>query len=137
MPLGMSEAAGNLAEFAAGVMAQPLSRNHTADLRLSPSERAVVVGLTDLDVELKERLDVRSKGVKSFSFTLYDLARICLALSVGLLDAQDRDFVKMLSLAGKVTDRLDHAVGELANAPKSRRADSKDQKSRPKESTGR
>ena len=96
---------------------------------------AILVGLRDLDLALKERLDVPSRGVKSFAFTLHDLARICLALSVGMLDAQGRDIVKVLSVAGKVTDRLDHAVGELANASRTRRLRSP--KSEPKGSTGR
>ena len=50
-----------------------------------------------------------------------------------MLDAQGRDIVKVLSVAGKVTDRLDHAVGELANASSTRRR--RAPKSEPKGST--
>ena len=133
----MSDAAGNLAEFAARVLAQPESRSHSVELKLCPSERAVLVGLNDLDVALKEQFGIPSRGVKSFTFTLYDLGRICLALCVGMLDAQGTDIVKVLSLAGTVTDRLDQAVGELAKPSKSRRSAQKSPKSKPKRSAGR
>ena len=62
---------------------------------------------------LKGRLDIPSTGVKSFRFTLDELARICLALSEALLDVEGRDVVKLLAVAGKVTDLLNQAVGEL------------------------
>jgi len=133
-PARMSDAAANLGKFATAVLSQPESRSHSADLKLSPSERTILVGLKDLDLALKERLDVRTRSVKTFSFTLHELARICLALSVGMLDAQGRDIVKVLSVAGKFTDRLDHAVGELANASRTRNSA---KKSEPKGLTGR
>lgn len=139
-PPGMTDAAGRLAEYAGGVLAQPQSRSHTADLKLSPSERAVLVGLPDLNTALKQRLDAPSRGVRSFSFTLDELARICLALAEALLCVQGRDIVKVLSVAGKVTDRLNEAVGELAVAPKAKRSTprsaAKPGKPKPVESTG-
>jgi len=139
-PPGMTDAAGRLAEYAGGVLAQPQSRSHTADLKLSPSERAVLVGLPDLNTALKQRLDAPSRGVRSFSFTLDELARICLALAEALLCVQGRDIVKVLSVAGKVTDRLNEAVGEQAVAPKAKRSTprsaAKPGKPKPVESTG-
>jgi hypothetical protein len=121
-PTGMTDAAGMLATYAAGILAQPESRSHAASLKLSHAERAILVGVPGLDMGLKDRLDIPSTGPKSFRFTLDELARICLALSEALLDVEGREVVKMLSVAGKVTDLLNQAVGELADAEKPRRA---------------
>ena len=121
-PPGMTDAAAMLATFAAGVLGQPESRAHEVNLRLSRPERAILIGVPGLDVKLKERLDIPSTAMKSFPFTLEELARTCLALSEALLDAEGRDVVKVLKVAGKVTDLLNQAVGELAEAEKSRRA---------------
>ena len=65
-PPGMADAAGMLATFAAGVLGQPASRAHEVSLKLTRSERAVLVGVPGLDVGLKGRLDIPSTGVKSF-----------------------------------------------------------------------
>jgi hypothetical protein len=109
-PPGMTDAAGMLASVAAGVLAQPESRRHATDLKLSRSERTIVLGLSDLAEGLRARLDVPSTGVRSFRLTLDEVARICLALSEALLDAEGGDIVRLLSLTGKVTDVLDQAV---------------------------
>ncbi len=121
-PPGMTDAAGMLATFAAGVLGQPQSRAHEVTLKLGHSERAILVGVPGLDVKLKGRLDTPSTGVKSFPFTMDELARICLALSEALLDAEGRDAVKLLKVTGKVTDLLNQAVAEVERAGKPRRA---------------
>src|SRR3954470_20687581 len=84
---GMTDAAGMLATFAAGILGQPESRAHEVNLKLSRAERAILIGVPGLDVKLKERLDIPSTAMKSFPFTLDELARTCLALSEALLDA--------------------------------------------------
>src|SRR3954468_19202997 len=86
-PPGMADAAGMLATFAAGILGQPESRAHEVNLKLSRAERAILIGVPGLDVKLKERLDIPSTAMKSFPFTLDELARTCLALSEALLDA--------------------------------------------------
>jgi hypothetical protein len=115
-PPGMAESAGMLATFAAGVPGQPASRAHEVSLKLGRSERAILVGVPGLDATLKGRLDIPSAAVKSFSFTTDELARICLALSEGLLDAQGRVAVKLLKLTGKVTDLLNQEIAEVERA---------------------
>src|SRR3954468_1447131 len=121
-PPGMADAAGMLATFAAGVLGQPASRAHEVSLKLSRSERAVLVGVPGLDETWKGRLDIPSTGVKTFPFTMDELARICLALSEALLDAEGRDAVKLLKVTGKVTDLLNQAVAEVERAGKPRAA---------------
>lgn len=133
-PARMSGAATNMAEYAAGISARPESRSHTAVLKFSPSERTILVGLPGLSDVLKERLDIPSRGVKSFEFTLHDLACMCLALARALLDVEGRAILKLLSVAGKVTDRLDHADAELVSTSRTRNAA---KKSKPKGSTRR
>ena len=97
-PPGVTDAVGMLATFAAGVLAQPVSRSHAASLNLSRSERAVIAGVANLDVGLKGRLDIPTTGVEAFRFTLDELARICLALSEALLDVEGREIVKLLAV---------------------------------------
>ncbi len=121
-PPGTTDAAGMLATFAAGVLGQPASRAHEVTLKLGHSERAVIAGVPGLDVGLKKRLDIPTTGVKSFPFTMDELARICLALSEALLDAEGRDAVKLLKVTGKVTDLLNQAIAEVERAGKPRRA---------------
>ena len=111
-----------LATFAAGVLGRPASRVHEVSLKLSRSERAIVIGVAHLDAGLKRRLDTPSTGVTSFPFTLDELARICLALSETLLDAEGRDAVKLLKVTGKVSDLLNQAIAEVEQAGKPRRA---------------
>jgi Plasmid pRiA4b ORF-3-like protein len=130
-PPGMTDAAAMLATFAAGVLGQPESRAHEVNLRLSRPERAILIGVPGLDVKLKGRLDIPSTATKSIPFTLDELARTCLALSEALLDAEGRDVVKLLKVAGKVTDLLNQAVGELAGAEKPRRGAPKAGKAAP------
>jgi hypothetical protein len=131
----MTDASGMLATFAAGVLGQPESRSHATDLKLSRPERAILIGVPGLDACLKERLDIPSTGVKSFRFTLDELARICLALSEALLDAEGREIVKLLKVTGKVTDRLDQAIDEVQKAGEPRRATSKERGTTPKSKT--
>src|SRR3954447_6521547 len=119
-PPGMPDAAGMLATFAAGVLGQPASRSHEVTLKLSRSERAFIAGVPHLDAGLKGRLDTPSTGVKTFPFTLDELARICLALSEALLDTEGRDAVKLLKVAGKVTDLLNQSIAEVEQAGKPR-----------------
>src|SRR4051794_8899446 len=119
---GMADAAGMLATFAAGVLGPPESRAHEVSLKLSRSERAILVGVPGLDATLKGRLDIPSAAVRSFTFTMDELARICLALSEALLDAEGRDAVKLLKMSGKVTDLLNQAIDEVERAGKPRRA---------------
>jgi hypothetical protein len=109
----MPDAAVRLANFAAGVLARPESLSHAASLKLSRSERTILLGVPGLAEGLKARLDIPSTGVKVLRFTLDELARICLALSGALLDAEGGEIVKLLSLTGKFTDVLDQAIGEL------------------------
>jgi hypothetical protein len=134
-PPAMTDAAAMLATFAGGVLGQPASRAHEVTLKLGHSERAILVGVPGLDVKLKGRLDTPSTGVKSFLFTMEELARICLALSEALLDAEGRDAVKLLMVAGKVTDLLNQAVAEVERAWKPRRAAPKAGKSTARKAT--
>lgn len=131
-PPSMTDAAGMLATYAAAVLARPESRSHAASLKLSRSERAVIAGAPGLDEGLKGRLDTPSTGVRFFRFSLDELARICLALSEALLDVEGREVVKLLAVAGKVTDVLDQAVGEMERTEKPRRAAPKVEKTTPK-----
>jgi Plasmid pRiA4b ORF-3-like protein len=131
-PPGMTDAAGMLATFAAGVLGQPESRAHEVSLKLSPSERAIVVGVPGLDVRLKERLNIPSAATRSFPFTMDELARICLALSEALLDAEGRDAVKLLKVTGQVTDLLNQAIAEVRKPSKSGRASPKAKETKPK-----
>ncbi len=131
-PPRMTDAAGMLATYAAGVLAQPESRSHAADLKLSRSERAVIAEVPSLDVGLKERLDSSSTGVETFRLTLDELARLCLALSEALLDAEGLEAVGFLTVAGKVTEVLNQAVGELAKGERPRRATQKARRTTPK-----
>jgi hypothetical protein len=117
----MTDAAGMLAAFAAGVLGQPASRAHEVSLKLGRVERALLVGLPELDVKLKGRLDIPSTTTRSFPFTMDELARICLALSESLLDAQGRDAVRLLKLTGKVTDLLNQAIADVEGAGTPRR----------------
>src|SRR4051794_18379450 len=119
-PPRMTDAAGMLATYAAGVLAQPESRAHEVSLKLGHAERALLVGMPGLDGRLKERLDILSTATRTIPFTLDELARICLAVSEALLDVEGREVVKLLSVAGKVTDLLDEAVGELERTEKPR-----------------
>ena len=121
-PPGMADAAGMLATYAAGVLAQPECRAHEVNLKLGHAERALLVGMPGLDVRLKERLDILSTATRTIPFTLDELARICLAVSEALLDVEGRDAVKRLAVAGKITDVLDQAVGELERPSKPKRA---------------
>src|SRR5947209_12492323 len=91
-----TDAARMLATYAAGFLAQPASRAQEVSIRLGHAERAMLVGLPELDVRLKGRLDIPSTATKSLQFTVDELARICLALSEALLDAEGRDAVKLL-----------------------------------------
>ncbi len=118
---GMTDAAGMLATYAAGFLAQPASRTQEVSIRLGHAERAMLVGLPGLDVKLKGRLDILSAATTSIRLTVDELARICLALSEALLDAEGRDAVKMLKVTGKVTDLLDQAVAGTEQAGKPRR----------------
>lgn len=131
-PPGMTDAAGMLATFAAGVLAQPESRSHEAGLTLGRVERAILIGLPGLDVRLKGRLDIPTTASRSFRFSLDELARLCLALSEALLLAEGREVVTLLKLAGKVTDRLDQAIDEVQKAGEPRRATSKEAGTTPK-----
>ncbi len=131
-PPRMTDAAGMLATYAAGVLGRPQSRAREVSLKLSHSERALLVGMPGLDVRLKERLDILSTATRALPFTLDELARICLAVSEALLDVEGRDAVRMLGVAGKVTDVLDQAVGELVRTEKPRRAVPKVEKTTPK-----
>ena len=117
-PPGMPKAAGMLATYAAGVLAQPESRSHEVSLTLGRVERAIFVGMPELDVRPKGRLDIPMTATKSFRFTLDELARLCLAVSEALLDAEGRDAVRLLKLAGKVTDRLNQAIDEVEKGGK-------------------
>ena len=120
-PPGMTDAAGMLATYAAGFLAKA-SRAQEVSIRLGHAERAMLVGLPELDVNLKGRLDILSTATTSIRLTVDELARICLALSEALLDAEGRDAVKMLKVTGKVTDLLDQAVAGTEQAGKTRRA---------------
>lgn len=136
-PPSMADAAGMLATFAAGLLGQPASRAHEVSLKLTRSERAILVGVPGLDVQLKGRPDSPSAAVKSFTFTMDELARICLALSEALLDAQGRDAVKLLKVTGKVTDLLNQAIAELERAGTPRRVAPKAGKNRAKKVTAK
>ena len=81
-----------------------------------------MIGLPELDEKLKERLDILSTATTSIRFTTDELARICLAVSEALLDAEGRDAVRLLKLAGKVTDLMNQAIGEREQPGKPRRA---------------
>ncbi len=131
-PPCMTDAAGMLATYAAAVLARPESRSHAASLKLSHSERALLVGMPGLDGRLKERLDILSTATRTIPFALDELARISLAVSEALLDVEGRDAGRILTVAGKVTDLLNQAVGELEGTEKPRRAVPKVEKATPK-----
>src|SRR5438270_13336696 len=82
----------------------------------------MLVGLPELDVNLKGRLDLLSTATTSIRLTVDELARICLALSEGLLDVEGRDAVKLLKLTGNFTDLLDQAVVGTKQTGKTLRA---------------
>jgi hypothetical protein len=87
----MTDAAGMLATYAAGVVGQPQSRAHEVSLKLGPPERALLVGMLGLEVRSKERLDILSTATRAIHFTLHEPARICLSLSEALLDVEGRE----------------------------------------------
>ncbi|MHC5537135.1 plasmid pRiA4b ORF-3 family protein [Singulisphaera rosea] len=120
-PPGKSDAAGMLATFAKGALKHPASRAHEVCLELSRSERAILIDRPGLDGELKVRLDIPSTGVKTFPFMMDELARICLALSEALLDAEGRHVVTLLKVTGKVADLLDQAIAEVERGDEPRR----------------
>ena len=64
-PPGMTDAAGMLVTYAAGFLAQPASRAQEVSIRLGHAERAMLVGLPELDVKLKGRLDILSTATTS------------------------------------------------------------------------
>lgn len=130
--LRMTDAAVMLATYAAGFLAQPASRAQEVRIRLGHAERAILIGLPELGVELKGRLDIPSTATTSIRFTVDELARLCLAVSGALLDVEGRDAVRMLKIAGKVTGLLDQAVGEGETPSKARRAVPKTGKAAPK-----
>lgn len=121
-PSRMTDAAVMLAIDAAGFLAQPASRAQEVRIRLGHVERSILIGLPELDVELKGRLDILSTATTSIRFSVGELARICLAVSGALLDVEGRDAVRMLKIAGKVTDLLSQAVGEGETPSEARRA---------------
>ena len=127
----LTDAAVMLATYAAEFLAQPASRAHEVRLRLGNAERAILIGLPELDVRLKGRLDILSTATTSIRFTVDELARICLALSGALLDVEGRDAVRMLKITGKVTDLLSQAVGEGETPSKVGRAGPKSGKAAP------
>lgn len=131
-PTSMTDAAGMLATFAAGVLAQPESRSHEVGLTLGRVERAILIGLPELDVRLKGRLDIPTTASRSFRFTLDELARLCLALSEALLLAEGREVVTLLKLTGKVTGRLDQAIDDVEKRGKSRRVEPRARRTTPK-----
>jgi hypothetical protein len=112
----MAQAAARLAQYAAGVLAQPESRSHSADLELDPPERALLIGLPALGEVLKGRLELPPGAPEPTRFTLADLSRMCLALSEAMVDAEGLEAVRMLSVAERVLGRLNHVVGKLAKA---------------------
>ena len=128
----MTDAAVMLATYAAGFLAQPASRAQEVRIRLGHAERAILIGLPELDVELKGRLDILSTATTSIRFRVDELARICLAVSGALLDVEGRDAVRMLKIAGKVTNLLNQALGEGETPSKTRRAVPKSGKAAPK-----
>jgi hypothetical protein len=119
---GLIDAAGSLASYAAGFLARPEYRSREVLLKLGRVERVLLIDLPGLDGTLKGRIDVPSAAPRSFRFTMDELARACLALSDALLDAEGRDAVRLLKLAGKVTDSMNRAAGDLKGAGKPPRA---------------
>ena len=57
-PPGLADAAGSLATYAAGFLAQPEARSYESSLTLGRVERALLIGLPELDGSLKGRLAV-------------------------------------------------------------------------------
>ena len=72
-PPGMTDAAGMLATFASGFLAQPASRAQEVSIRLGHAERTILIGLPELDVNLKRRLDIVSTGTTSIRLTVDEL----------------------------------------------------------------
>ena len=71
---GMTDAAGMLATYAAGFLAQPASRAQEVSIRLGHAERATLIRLPELDVNLKGRLDIPSAATTSIRLTVDELA---------------------------------------------------------------
>jgi hypothetical protein len=129
-PTGVADAAGSLAAYAAGFLAQPESRSHEVGLTLGRAERALLIGLPGLDGTLKGRLAIPSTAPRSDRFSIDELARICLAISEALLDVEGRDAVRLLKLAGKITDLLNQAIDKRERSGKARWAAPKAGKAR-------
>ena len=129
-PAGHDRRRRHAGDLRRGFLAQPASRAQEVRLKLSHAERALLVGVPELRREVEGAARHPLDRHEVVRFTMDELARICLALSEALLDAEGRDAVKMLKVTGKVTDLLDQAIAEVEKPAKPRRAAPKAGKSR-------
>ena len=111
-----SERAVKMAEFAAGILAMAdrkepkgspkLSRTQTVKVKFTKAQRTAILELTSVKEPLRTLLDVESKGPRTFKLMVNDLASLCFAISEAMLEAEEKDKVKLLSTAERVLDGL-------------------------------
>ena len=118
-----SERAVKIAEFAAGVLAMAdrkepkgspkLSRAQTVKVKFTKPQRTAILELTSVKEPLKTLLDVESKGPRTFKLMVNDLASLCFATSEAMLEAEEKDKVKLLSTAELVLDGLQRCMEDV------------------------
>ncbi len=109
-----AERAVKISEFAAGILAMAdrkeskgspkLSRTQTVKVKFTKPQRAAILELTDVKEPLRTLLDVESKGPRTFNLMVNDLASLCFVISDAMLDAEEKDKVKLLSTTERVLD---------------------------------
>ncbi len=117
------ERAVKIAEFAAGILAMAdrkepkgspqLSRTQTAKVKFTKPQRAALLELTSVKEPLRTLLDVESKGPRTFKLMVNDLASLCFAISEAMLEAEEKDKVKLLSTAERVLDGLHRCMEDV------------------------
>ena len=115
-----SERAVKIAEFAAGVLAMAdrkeprgspkLSRTQTVKVKFTKPQRTAILELTSVKASLRTLLDVESKGPRTFTLMINDLASLCFVISEAMLEAEQKDKVKLLSTAEHVLDGLRRCI---------------------------
>jgi hypothetical protein len=91
-----------------------IGRTQNVELRLTKPERAVVLRLPTLKISVKGKLDVVPSGARTFQLTLNDLALLCFAVAEALLQGEELDTKRLMSVAGKATLVLVGCLNENA-----------------------
>ncbi len=117
------ERAVKIAEFAAGILSMAdrkdpksspnLSRTQTVKVKFTKPQRAAILELTSVKEPLRTLLDVESKGPRTFKLMVNDLASLCFAISEAMLEAEEKDRVKLLSAAERVLDGLHRCIEDV------------------------